>query len=233
MDRRLRNTGVAVMAATTLAVGGCADGPDADAPTMDAGDDADAGDADGDTGDAAAGDADEGAGDAAVDGGDAGVGDPAVDGGDAGVRSMEIPSLHPDIDDLDETVVTISTSADTQVQVAAKVAATTAERRRGLMEVPHLPDGTGMLFLFDEERTSGFWMHDTLVPLDVAFVEASGVIGSILAMDPCEERPSSDCPVYTPDVAYRTALEAPQGWFAAQDVDVGDTMTWREPTRPD
>jgi uncharacterized protein len=139
-----------------------------------------------------------------------------------------VPPLHPDTDHLDETVVTITTSAGASVRVDAKVAATSAERQRGLMEVEQLPDGTGMLFLFEEDRTGGFWMFNTLVPLDIAYIADRGEIVTILAMDPCEG-PASDCPSYLPSEPYQTALEVPQGWFASAGVAVGDQVDWSVP----
>ncbi len=57
------------------------------------------------------------------------------------------------------------------------VAATNAQRERGLMSVPFVPSGQGMLFAFpggDELR--GFWMKDTITPLDMVFVRSDGTI---------------------------------------------------------
>jgi uncharacterized protein len=85
-----------------------------------------------------------------------------------------------------------------------------------------------MLFLFDEDRTGGFWMRDTLVPLDIAYIDADGTIGTILAMDPCAPD-VGDCPVYTPPTAYRAALEVPQGWFSSAGVASGDEVSWEDP----
>jgi len=60
------------------------------------------------------------------------------------------------------------------------VAATSAQRERGLMNVPFVPAGQGMLFAFpggDDVR--GFWMKDTITPLDMVFVRSDGVITMI------------------------------------------------------
>ncbi len=57
------------------------------------------------------------------------------------------------------------------------VAATIAQRERGLMNVPFVPASQGMLFAFpggDELR--GFWMKDTITPLDMVFVRSDGTI---------------------------------------------------------
>jgi uncharacterized protein len=130
--------------------------------------------------------------------------------------------IDPDLAHLDGAEVTIAT-ADGAVTVEALVAEAAEDRQRGLMHVPHLPDGTGMLFVFADDRTGGFWMKDTLVALDIAFVDAAGTIVAIVAMDPCDEDP---CPVHEPGAAYLTALEVPQGWFDAAGVAVGDELSW-------
>jgi uncharacterized protein len=147
---------------------------------------------------------------------------PATDGPSA-TETPTVPPLHPSVDDYPETVVALERAGAEPLLLPVKLAATPEHRRHGLMEVPELPAGTGMLFTFDDDRTGGFWMKDTLVPLDIAFVDANGTIVAILAMDPCEEDP---CEVYEPGVAYRAALEVPQGWFAAEGIEVGDELAF-------
>lgn len=140
----------------------------------------------------------------------------------------EVPGLHPRIDDLPETTVEITTGDDRH-EVAALVAASPEKRQRGLQEVEHLPDGVGMLFLFDRDRTTGFWMQDTLIPLEIAFVTADGRIVEVLSMDPCEEEP---CETYRPDGPYRAALEVPDGWLTERGVGPGDRVGWGEVPDP-
>lgn len=133
--------------------------------------------------------------------------------------SPNVPPMHPAIDDYAEAVVHL-VDGERRVRVDVKLAETSADRRQGLMNVPELPDAIGMLFVYSRERTGGFWMKDTLVPLDIAFFDAEEKLLTILEMEPCEESP---CPVYDPGVAYRYALEVRRGWFAERGVDPG----WR------
>ena len=73
------------------------------------------------------------------------------------------------------------------------VAATEAQRAHGLMGVPYVPQGQGMLFAFagnDEAR--GFWMKDTIAPLDMIFVKADGVISSVAANVPATKPGTPD-----------------------------------------
>jgi uncharacterized membrane protein (UPF0127 family) len=90
------------------------------------------------------------------------------------------------------------------------IAATRQERARGLMGVTDFGDVDGMLFLFEGESSGGFWMKDTLLPLDIAFFTADGVLVDVLSMVPCEEDP---CPIYTPSGSYLFALETLPGRF--------------------
>jgi uncharacterized membrane protein (UPF0127 family) len=135
-----------------------------------------------------------------------------------------VPPLLDAIDGWPETAVTLA--ADPPVTFVVKVADQPDRRRQGLMHVPELPDGVGMLFLFEELRGGGFWMKDTLVPLDIAYL-ADGEVVAILQMDPCEADP---CPSYDPGVAYDAALEVGQGELAAAGVSTGTPATWPEPT---
>src|SRR5690606_16092122 len=73
--------------------------------------------------------------------------------------------------------VWIASAADT-VPVRVEIARTEREQREGLRGRAHLPDGEGMLFLFEEEHppTTEFWMYRTRVPLSVALLDAGGTI---------------------------------------------------------
>jgi hypothetical protein len=65
------------------------------------------------------------------------------------------------------------------------VASSTAQREHGLMNVPFVPAGQGMLFAFaggDAQRD--FWMKDTIAPLDMIFIKNDGTISSIAANVP-------------------------------------------------
>ena len=105
------------------------------------------------------------------------------------------------------------------VELAVEIADTPEERSRGLMGRESLPERAGMLFLYEEDTRGGFWMKDTRIPLSIAFLDAGGRILAILDMEPC---PADPCPVYRPDVAYRSALEVGRGAFARLGITVGD-----------
>jgi uncharacterized membrane protein (UPF0127 family) len=67
--------------------------------------------------------------------------------------------------------------------VNAEVARTSQERSKGLMDRIEVPDGTGMLFVFEREANRTFWMQDTLISLDIAFLDSSMTIIDIQHME--------------------------------------------------
>ena len=116
--------------------------------------------------------------------------------------------------------VVIETGAG-EVEVAVEVADDDEERQIGLMNRESLPADAGMIFLFEEDSSGGFWMKDTLIPLSIAFADAGGTIVRILDMEPCEADP---CQIYDPGVFYRSALEVNQGAFDRLGVEEGDRL---------
>ncbi|MGH8875154.1 MAG: DUF192 domain-containing protein [Acidimicrobiia bacterium] len=88
------------------------------------------------------------------------------------------------------------------------VAKTPEDRARGLMGVRDLGALDGMLFVFPTETTTGFWMKETVIALDIAFFDDGGWLVEVLTMEPCRGDP---CPSYRPETPYRWALEAPAG----------------------
>ncbi len=121
--------------------------------------------------------------------------------------------------------VTAGATGTTRLQVDALVADTRATRARGLQQVPDVPAGVGMLFVFDGPAgpagRPGFWMLDTLVPLDIVFATAAGDVVGTATMQPCTARP---CPTTHPGVPYDVALEVAAGTLATAGVRSGDRL---------
>ena len=61
-------------------------------------------------------------------------------------------------------------------EIAVEVATTPAERQRGLMYRTALAKDHGMIFNFGKTRTASMWMVNTLIPLDMVFIEADGTV---------------------------------------------------------
>ena len=102
--------------------------------------------------------------------------------------------------------------------VKAEIARTQEERNKGLMHRKNLPDGEGMLFVFERDDVLSFWMKNTLIPLSIAFIGSDGRINEIKNMYPHDEKPVLS------GRAARFALEVPQGWFERAGVKRGDVV---------
>ncbi len=101
--------------------------------------------------------------------------------------------------------------------VDAEVARSAVDRRTGLMNRTTVPEGTGMLFVFPTEDYRSFWMRDTFVALDIAFMGRDFTIIGIHALEPeSSEFTRSSAPA-------KYALEVAQGWFAKKGILAGDT----------
>lgn len=80
----------------------------------------------------------------------------------------------------------------------------------GLMYRKDIPWNFGMLFIFSQDVSYGFWMKNTYVPLEIAFINSQKIIFNIQKMYPCK---GEDCPIYYSPKPYRYALEVKMGFF--------------------
>jgi len=60
-----------------------------------------------------------------------------------------------------------------------QIAKTEEQRELGLMSVTKLPRHTGMVFVFDRDSEVEFWMKNTLIPLDMIWVSAGGIVRTV------------------------------------------------------
>jgi hypothetical protein len=104
-------------------------------------------------------------------------------------------------------------------QMQVELAANFADRAQGLMHREALPQDKGMLFVYRDEQPRSFWMKNTPLPLSIAFATRDGKIVKIKGMSPFSTSPVKS--LYPASYA----LEVNEGWFEANDVAVGDTLT--------
>ncbi|MBW3019376.1 DUF192 domain-containing protein [Candidatus Woesearchaeota archaeon] len=83
------------------------------------------------------------------------------------------------------------------------------ERTVGLMYVDDLPDNKGMFFVFPQELPLSFWMKNTLIPLDLVFLDKDMVVVDVKHnFQPCTEEP---CESYLSKVPAKYVLEINAG----------------------
>ena len=105
-------------------------------------------------------------------------------------------------------------------------------RARGLMERSYLEEGAGMLFIFEEPGLHCFWMKNTLIPLDVIFLDADGTVVSVATMktEPAKKSGESNAeyearlPLYCSRGLCSAALEVNAGTAQAIGLKTGDII---------
>jgi uncharacterized protein len=106
------------------------------------------------------------------------------------------------------------------------VADDAALREHGLMNVPFVPAGQGMLFAFpDGDQRRSFWMKNTIAPLDMVFVDGGGAITSIAANVPATAPGTPDDQVARRDGLGRYVIELGAGDAARLSLRVGDRLS--------
>jgi hypothetical protein len=119
----------------------------------------------------------------------------------------------------DGTFVVVVSQGGVSAEVRVEVAATLDERQLGLMFRQELAEDAGMLFLFAREVQTGFWMRNTYVPLDIAYIGADRRVIEIKQGKPLDETP------LTPGGKYLYVLELNAGWFESHDMGPGAVVT--------
>lgn len=101
-------------------------------------------------------------------------------------------------------------------EVVVEVVATDETRARGFKYRDQVPEGTGMLFVFFEDKVQQFWMQDTRVPLDMIFIDRDlTVVGITHQAKPYDES------IYSVDVPSRFVVEVPGGYCAKTGIHQG------------
>ena len=95
-------------------------------------------------------------------------------------------------------------------KINVEVADEAQEMMKGLMFREELCDNCGMIFVFDADREHSFWMKNTLIPLDMIFINSDFIIVDVLSAEPCIEDP---CPHYTPKEKAQFVVEVNKGRF--------------------
>ena len=107
-----------------------------------------------------------------------------------------------------------------------EIADTPEERKIGLMYRKQLPQKNGMLFVFEREQPLSFWMKNTLISLDMIFLnDEFEVINIVKNVPPCDSDP---CPTYKSEGDARYVLEINGGLSDLTEITKGDKFELRK-----
>jgi len=134
------------------------------------------------------------------------------------VAFAAIPLAGAELATFKHSSLTIDTASGSH-HFSIELALTPAQQEQGLMFRRSLPPDAGMLFDFGEARGASFWMRNTLIPLDMLFIDADGHIADI------HERavPLSEDPIDS-KVPVRAVLEVNGGTVSRLGIKRGDRI---------
>ncbi len=113
----------------------------------------------------------------------------------------------------------ITPTQGSMVRLYIEIADTPIRQERGLMNRTTMAEDQGMIFVFPTATDVAFWMHDTLLPLSIAFIDANRRIVDLQDMQPLDETLHSSAQPYV------YALEVNQGYFRRHGIAVGDAVS--------
>lgn len=112
----------------------------------------------------------------------------------------------------------IEKSSGEKVNIEVELAIKPEERNYGYMNRKRIPEGTGMLFVFEKDQILSFWMKNTPSPLSIAYIDRTGKIVDIYDMTPFS------LASITSSRSVRYALEVPQSWYEKNGIKKGDVL---------
>jgi len=113
-----------------------------------------------------------------------------------------------------------------QIKVEAELAYTDANRSRGLMFRETMPEDAGMLFLFPYMDAHSFWMKNTLISLDILWLNERKEIVYMVTVQPCKKDP---CESYSPLQKALYVLELNAGFANRHKIRIGAQLEFTIP----
>ena len=98
-----------------------------------------------------------------------------------------------------------------------KEAHTEEEKRKGLQEVTELPKNEGMLFFFDEPQEVSIWMQNTLIPLDIIFINEDDEVIKVV-----QGIPNDETPIVVQDTLYVLEVNVNSGIKEGDELEIED-----------
>ncbi|AIJ30011.1 DUF192 domain-containing protein [Borreliella valaisiana] len=104
------------------------------------------------------------------------------------------------------------------VKFFVKIASNEFDRAKGYMDTEKVEYGKGMLFIFKKEQHLSFWMENTPLMLEIAYIDSSGIIKEVYDLEPYSR--------VNVNSLYKAkyALELPRGSFSKFKIKIGDKV---------
>jgi len=113
---------------------------------------------------------------------------------------------------------------DSETELSVEIADSKSERKKGLMFRENLPIDEGMVFVFADEAERGFWMKNTLIPLDMIFVDSKGRIVNIEEAVPEPNTSDENLKTYRSDEPAKYVIETNSSFTERKNVEEGDRV---------
>ena len=94
---------------------------------------------------------------------------------------------------------------------------TEEEKEKGLQGVSSLPEDQGMLFFFEEPQEVSMWMKDTLIPLDIIFINEDNEVIKVVTGEPNDETP-----IIAQDTLYVLEINKNSGVKEGDELEIQD-----------
>lgn len=145
-----------------------------------------------------------------------------------GADENELPTIRTDAEfRKDGTLSFLTPSGDTLTTIDVEIAETDEARTRGLMGRRSLPSRSGMFFIMDDVDTTGFWMRNTPLPLDIMFVAPdSHVINIVKRTTPFSQA------VIRPKAPKKFVVEVRAGFADRAGITDSMRITWSRTQSP-
>lgn len=115
---------------------------------------------------------------------------------------------------------TVSVQGTQEMTYSVEIADSEAERQTGLMNRTSLDESAGMLFIFNQNVRTSFFMKDTFISLDIIFIDENSNIIFI-----AENTVPLSTDLITPDSSFRYVLEINAGQSVKNGFAVGNKIT--------
>lgn len=127
----------------------------------------------------------------------------------------------------DEVYATFQTG-QSEAWAVLEVANSETEKAEGLMNVTELGRNEGMLFNYTEEDLRAFWMKNTLIPLDIIFLNENREVINVETAYPEPNTSEQELKRYRSEEPAKYVIEVKAGFTENKSIKKGTEITWRK-----